>query len=145
MSQLRTNFLNWRPDLEDEAHDGLTVADNVIHEPEGYKEVHLASDGAFSTTSALAASNATVLSVVAKPVGSQDDLLVGYANSSVLNVGVNGASAGSSTTGYPVVSASGMAVTAFDVAELDGRIFFILRGQASSGAVTSVAGYMDFD
>ncbi len=36
--QVRINFLNWRPDQEDFAHDGLETCDGVYHQPDGYKE-----------------------------------------------------------------------------------------------------------
>ncbi len=55
MSQLRLNFLNWRPDQDEFNTDGLQVADNVIHETEGYKPLHLQSGGAFSRQGALQA------------------------------------------------------------------------------------------
>jgi hypothetical protein len=43
MSFVRYNFLNWQPDQEDYANDGLSVADNVIHNPDGYQEVRFST------------------------------------------------------------------------------------------------------
>ena len=53
MSQLRLNFLNWRPDIEDTQHDGLSIAQNVLHDTEGYKEVRAMNTGAPLASSSL--------------------------------------------------------------------------------------------
>ena len=66
MTQVRFDFLNLAPDMEDTENQGLTVAQNVVHDTEGYKPVHLGSAGSFATTGGLAASNATVTSIIAK-------------------------------------------------------------------------------
>ena len=149
---MRISFLNWRPDLEDEAHDGLSVADNVVHEPEGYKPIHLGSAGSFATTGGLAASSATVLSAVAKPVGNGGDLLVAWLANGQLHVGLNGVTAASDTTGYPLsfatVAASGE-ITAFDVCESYDKIFFVVKGEQIQVSPTATAerammGYMSY-
>lgn len=148
----RIKFLNWLPDLEDEEHQGLTVADNVVHEPEGYKPIHLISASSFATTGGLAASNATVLSAVAKPVGSGNDLLVAWLANGTLHVGLNGVTAASDTTGYPLtfstVAASGE-ITVFDVCEAYDKIFFVVKGtQVHTSPTTtsekSMIGYMSY-
>ena len=150
--ELRVNFLNWRPDQEDVNTDGLTVADNVIHEPEGYKSVHLQTSGGFATTGGLAASSATILSCVAKPVGSQGDLFCAWvaaspANFNTIHVGVNGVTSGSATTAFPPNSAAttrAFAITALDVVEFNDRIHFLVRADPDSGIALSFHGYMDF-
>ena len=155
MSQVRINFLNWRPDSEDFANDGLTTADNLIHETEGYKPVHLATAGAFATTGGLAASNATVLSLVAKPVGSNGDLFCAWladATLVTLHVGVNGTTATTAATGYPLQFATAVSspeIYAFDVCEYGGKIVFTVEAQAeTSTPATTVslafAGYMTY-
>ncbi|MHC4361852.1 MAG: hypothetical protein ACYSTZ_03410 [Planctomycetota bacterium] len=35
---IRFNFIDWRPDADDFGNKGLTVADNVVHDSEGYKQ-----------------------------------------------------------------------------------------------------------
>lgn len=150
---MKIAFLNWRPDLEDENHDGLTVADNVVHEPEGYKPIHLASAGTFSTTGGLAASSATVLSAVAKPVGSADDLMVAWLANGQLHVGLNGVTAASDTTGYPLsfsTAAASGEITVFDVCESYGKIFFVVKGEQihtspTTTSVKAMIGYMDYE
>lgn len=149
---LRVDFLNWRPDAEDVGNDGLTTADNVIHEPEGYKPVHLASSGAFTTV--LAASDATVLSIVAKPVGAQGDLFCAWiadATAPTLCVGINGVTASTAATGHPLTFATastGQEIFAFDVCEYGGKIAWTVEAQAAdaSGTALSIAyaGYMDY-
>ena len=153
MSEVRVNYLNWNPDLEDEANKGLTVADNVVHEPEGYKPIHLASAGSFSTTGSLAASVGTILSCVAKPVGSAGDLLVAWVSGVTLHVGLNGVTATTAVTGYPLtfstLGSAGSSITAFDVCEYANKIFFVVeatQGTSSPSTLTSIGfnGYMDY-
>ena len=50
MSQIRFNFLNWRPDMEDTEHDGLSIAQNVLHDTEGYKPSRTMSTAGAITT-----------------------------------------------------------------------------------------------
>jgi len=139
MSEVRVNFLNWRPDQEDVITEGLTVADNCIHDVEGYKPAHLMSAGAFATTGGLAATSATIMSIIAKPVGAQGDVFCGWldAVNGTLHVGINGVTSGAATTGYPTAvsmatSISSGEITAFDVCESNGKIFFVIEGAAQT-------------
>lgn len=149
----RFSFLNWRPDLNDVGHDGLAEADNCIHEPDGYRPTHLGTAGAFATTGGLAASNNTVISVVAKPVGSQGDLFCAWviedgAFTNAVHVGINGVTASTSATGFPLTAlgATGgaWAITALDVAEYEERIHFVVRAQNATLTPVSFHGWMDF-
>lgn len=152
MSQVRLNFLNWQPDLEDEANQGLTVAQNLVHEPEGYKSIHLASAGSFATTGGLAASSATVTSIVTKPVGASGDLFCAWISNDTLHVGINGVTSAAVTTGYPLsfaTTGANQAITAFDVCEYAGKIFFTAeaaQGTSSPSTTVSIAhiGHMDY-
>ena len=152
MSELRFTFLNWRPDVEDTEHDGLTIANNVIHETEGFKPAHLASAGTFATTGGLGASVATVRSLIAKPVGVGLDLLCAWISSDTLHVGLNGVTAASVTTGYPLsfgTSGASQEIVAFDVTEYAGKICFVAEAQQTQAFPTSTvalrfAGYMDY-
>ena len=151
---MRVTFLNWRPDAEDVGNDGLTQADNVIHDIEGYRPVHLASAGTFATTGGLAASTATILSIVAKPVGSQGDYLAAWvadATVPTLHVGLNGVTAATTATGYPLAMATAATdaeIYAFDVCEYGGKIIWTVEAQATDASATALsyafAGYMDF-
>ena len=152
MSEVRINFLNWNPDSEDENNKGLTVADNVLHDSEGYKPLHLASAGSFATTGSLAASVATVQSLIAKPVGDGTDLFCAWIAGTSINVGLNGVTATSTTTGYPLTFGtigSSAAITAFDVCESYGKIYFIVSGAQQTSVPSTVnsfsfQGYMDY-
>ena len=160
MSQIRINFLNYNPDIEDTENKGLTVAQNVIHESEGYKEVHLATSTSFATTGGLAASTATILSCVAKPVGAGDDLLVAWisdgtsgAGNPEMQIGLNGVTATALSTGYPLsfstTGASSTFVTRFDCCEYAGKIIFVAEGEqeingGAADEARSYFGYFDY-
>lgn len=147
--RVKVPFLNWRPDAEDVDNNGLTKADNVVHDTEGYRPIHIASSGAFSTAIA-----ATVLSSVAKPVGSQGDTFAAWivnATAPTLQVGINGSTATTSATGHPLAFATAAVnpeIFAFDVCEYGGKIVWTVEAQAEDASGTSLsiayAGYMDF-
>ena len=137
--------------MEATEHDGLTVADNVVHEPEGYKPVYLASGGSFATTGSLGASTATITSLVAKPVGPGNDLFCAWLSNNTLQFGINGVTATTASTGYPLSFATtgSQQITAFDVCEYGGKIFFTAQAQQtqtvpSATATLTLAGYMDY-
>lgn len=148
----RIDLINWRPDLDDVGNDGLSKADNVLHDVEGWRPVHLESAGAFST--AIAASTKTVLSVVAKPVGAGTDLFCAWLadqTTPALHVGINGATAATAATGHPLAFATAVSnpeIWAFDVCEYAGKIVWTVEARAenASGTALSVAfaGYMDY-
>lgn len=146
--EVRLNYLNWNPDIEAEGNQGLTVADNVLHEPEGYKALHLASAGTFTTTGSLS----SVSSLIAKPVGAGNDLFCAWISGASLNVGLNGVTATSSTTGYPLsfgTAGAVNAITVFDVCESYGKIYFVVEAShqtISPNTVNSLSfqGYMDY-
>lgn len=152
MSQIRINFLNYNPDLEDTENEGLTIAQNVIHEPEGYKPVHLGTSTAFATTGGLAASVYTVTSCIAKPIGAGNDLFCAWIANNTLHVGLNGVTATTAVTGYPLsfsTAGSSQEITAFDVAEYAGKIFFVAEAKQteaspSTTGVLAHIGYMDY-
>lgn len=131
--KIQKSFLDWSPDREAVGNEGLSVATNVLHDTEGWKSLHLASAGAFAT--AIAASVATVIAAVAKPVGAQGDVLVAWVSNKTtptLHIGINGVTGTSSTTGYPKSfstayvssTATPLAIYSFDVCEYAGNIFF---------------------
>lgn len=145
--KLKTSFLNWRPDADDHGNDGLTVADNLVHDSEGYKPVYLGSAGSFSTTGGLN----TVTSIVARPVGPQDDLLCAWLSGNTLYVGLNGVTATTGTTGYPLSFSTAVSagnITHFDACELEDRVFFVVRAEGNTispntGVSLGFSGYMD--
>lgn len=127
---MRVNFINWRPDVDDFPNDGLVKAQNCVHEPEGYKPVFLAA------TVTQTGNLASVSSIAAKPVGAQGDLFCAWITDNTLYVGVNGVTATTASTGYPVsfasvVSGTGV-ITAFDVCEYGGLLFFTAEAQGTT-------------
>ena len=152
LAEARINFLNWRPDLEDTEHEGLTVAENLIHEPEGYKPCHLGSAGSFSTTGGLAASSATVNSLVAKRIGPWSDQLCAWLSNDTIQIGINGVTLTSTTTGYPLsfaTAGSNQEITVFDVSEYGGKVTFVVEASQSEGSPSTTSsirhsGYLDF-
>lgn len=141
--RLRKDFLNWRPDAEDFGNEGLTVATNVIHDSEGWKPCPLQSTGAFSTTGGLA----SVTSIVTKRIGPSTDTFSAWLSGDTLNVGINGVTATSSTTGYPVAFAttgSNQAITFFDTCEISvstgsALVYFVTEAQQNQGVPSTVA------
>ena len=128
MQQTRGNFLNWKPDLEDDNNQGLTVAENVIHEPEGYKPLHLATAGSFSQSGGMS----SVTSVVSKPIGSAGDVFSAWiASNGNICVGVNGYTATTSSTGYPLsfstVSNGGSFISFMGVCEYEDNVYFTVE------------------
>ena len=130
--QVRINFLNWAPDKEDLGNEGLTVASNVVHDTDGYKPIYLASAGVFSTTGALA----SVSSIVTKPAGAQMTPFSAWLSADTIGVGFNGTSAvqaGATTTAF-ATTGTAQEITAFDVAELNGQMVFVVEAQQVEGS-----------
>lgn len=152
MSEFRFNFQDLAPDLEDTKNPGLTIAQNVVHETEGYKAVHLGSAGSFSTTGALGASNATVTALIAKPVGAQSDLFCAWLANDTLHVGINGITSPTSATGHPLsfgTAGPTQEITVFDVTEFADKIFFVVSAQQdevvpSNTSTLTTSGFVDY-
>ena len=146
MPRVRFDFLNWRPDLEAEHNQGLTKAENLVHEPEGYRSIPLNTAGAYVTTI-----SATVSSCVAKPVGPQRDVLAAWISNDTLQIGVNGVTGTSPTTGWPVsfaTTGSQQEITFFDVCEYANQLFFVAQAQQltitpDATETISAYGYID--
>lgn len=149
MSEIRLNFIDWRPDLEDEAHDGLTVADNVIHEPEGYKPIRLETALAFTTNTALG----TVLSVQVRPSGVSNDRVAAWvrqidASTAALSVGTYdaGAFSGSATSTLTGVTSTGGSlvcrVISFQTAELADYLVLTAVAEGATSPTTTALAYI---
>jgi hypothetical protein len=135
--QVRINFLNWQPDMEDFGNEGLVNAQNVVHEPEGYKPVYLASAGVFSTTGGLA----SVSSIVTKPVGSAGDTFSAWLSANTLHVGINGATA-TNATGSVIsfaTTGSSQGISFFDVTEFGDYLVFTVEAQQTQASPATTA------
>ena len=153
--KLRKEFLNWAPDREDFGNDGLVKATNVVHDSEGWRPVHIKTTTSFSTTGGLAASNATIVSIVAQPTGSVNDIAAAWISNdgttSRVHIGVNGVTATPNTTGYPTANTfstlgTAQEITAFDVCTLEDRIFFAVeaRQENASPATTESLAFVAY-
>lgn len=150
MSLVKFDFLNWRPDLETYNHDGLIAADNVIHSEEGYLEYRTPTAGAFATSTALN----TCPSVVIKNVGTSDQRIAAFLHNGVaagagftIDMSIGIFSPGYTTIGlYTTFTSStvtsgytGNNITAFDVCELDDKIFFAAQAELPTLTILNVA------
>lgn len=153
----RFQFLNWRPDLEDTEFEGLTVADNVVHDVEGWKEVQFVTDGAVSTlvsSSIYFASGQTIGAMQVRQLGNLFDTSI---NNKVAAYTRDGSTPNfvvdffntttPASTGISNAITSAHAVTAFQSAELNKVIVVCAQatGTAASGTSVSlnITGYTD--
>lgn len=151
MAKIRVDWLNWRPDLEDTEFDGLTVADNVIHQPEGYKEVRFTTAGAVSTIvsagNVLWASGTTIGAIQVRQLGSlldssDSNKVAAYIRDDVspqFAVDFFNTTTPTSTTGAAGNMTSGYAITAFQTAELNDVIFVCANASGSAAGGTGIA------
>ena len=160
---LKLNFLNWRPDQDEYGNDGLTTADNVVHDTEGYKQVHLKSAGAFNTIIPASWSVTSVVAQQAVRAGTAYTAFVGEANAggptNALGFGALFTTSGDmyraiwNDTGYPTLNAfstvgTNQNVVAFDHCYLGDKVFMVAVADqdvaATAGTQTVAAlGYGD--
>jgi len=119
MSEVRLNFLNWRPDLEALGNDGLTVAENVLHDAEGFKKITEQTAGAFSTTTA------SVTDFKAVAIGTNNQTFCCWLSGGTMFFGIDGVTAtGPSTATAFATATAGQAISSFAVTEYGDDIFF---------------------
>lgn len=132
MSQIRVNFLNWRPDLEPSEHEGLVSASNAYHSPSGYKSVQANTAGAGATLNGL--DGITMLSSRAlqvMPMGpgrtvGAPNFISGYireATGGSFNLSLTENAGGDSLASTLNATGTSMALTAFDVCALGNQVF----------------------
>ena len=143
MSQVKYNFLNWAPDLEDHEHNGLAIAENVLHDSNGYYPIKIQTAGAFSTgTPAGAGFGIAYSDIKVKPFGNAGELTfaaIQYdtATTNTFRIGVVG-------TGFTAVNFATLAsvgacwIKSFDVCELGQRVVISAQAEGSllSGGTT---------
>jgi hypothetical protein len=138
MSNVKLNFLNWQPDVEDYRNEGLITADNVIHSPEGY--IQYKTPTTFVTSTAIG----TCPSMVVRSVGTNDQRVVAYLNNATaagagytidLNLGLFSSNY-TTVALYTSMTSSTIGnlstqnrVVAFDVCELGGVIFMAAQAE----------------
>lgn len=149
--QVRINFLNWRPDQEPLNNDGMTEADNCIHDTEGYKPIRVQTEGAFETAGPLGTldlGNMKALQV--RPVGIGGDLIYcgvsdpgGGGTLISTQVGFVGQATVLSSLALtgPLLSANAVRIKSFSVAEMENFIGVtaVISAEAAGGTATAVA------
>lgn len=129
---MRINFLNWQPDKEDVANEGLTRAVNVLHDTEGYKPLVKQTAGAFAASTFYAgATLSSVRDIHIRQVGMNANRVAALAQDRAttsaiadLSIGLEG-EAGPFTTisSGTLVSAGGVRIASFSVAEMESGAF----------------------
>jgi len=150
VSNLRFNFLEWLPDLDDFGNPGITVADNVIHDVEGYKEVRQQTIGAFSTLTGSATSTAMVV----KPIGTGGTNVAAWLKaitagpSVIMEIGNPEIGLVGSIASATLSSVGAMSISSFQVTELNDKVFLTAQaeGEAQGSTVISInlTGYLDY-
>ena len=132
--QVRINFLNWRPDQEPLGHDGLYVADNVLHETEGYKQVKVVPEADWT----LNGLNYTMTAIQVRQIGSLRDssisnkIVATLRGGAVPRLDVANADSGGQLTflAFATAPATVYGITAFQVAELNGYAVTCAQAEA---------------
>lgn len=148
----RFDFLEWRPDRDELNTEGLQIADNVVHETEGYKQVLMHTAGANGTISSL--TSAVALREV--PIGTGGQTLKAWLSKETLspgdalalNVAVEASTTLDSVTSATVTSLTDAEITSLAVAELDDNLFITCEAavQLVSGpGQLNITGYVAFN
>jgi len=143
--QVKFDFLNWRPDAEDLRNPGLTTADNVIHDAEGYKKVSLPTSGAFATNQPVSNDFTACLDVIYKPIGNSGELVAAWISNSTTTTAALRIGAVSHVGHFTTVSMATLAsinaasLDFFAVAQLDQQFVMSAKCTASklSGGSTA--------
>lgn len=150
MSQIRVNFLNWRPDIEATEHDGLSQATNVYHSPSGYKSTKLNTSGAGSTLTGL--DGITILSTRALQVKAMgpgrtvgaDNFASAYireATGGSFNLSITENAGGDSLSSTLNATGTSMALSAFDTCALGNQVFICAQMDvAQTGGTLDIRG-----
>ena len=141
----RIDFLEWLPDLDDFFNKGLVTADNLIHQPEGYKEVKQQTGGAFSTLTSVGNMGTNVTAIQVKPVGTGGTNLAAWFRSNpstpsvFLEVGDPAVGALGSIESATLSSVGSMKISAFQVCELNDSAFLTAQADGNAAAGTAIA------
>ncbi len=125
--RLRTDFINWRPDAEDFGQQGMTQADNVLHDTEGYKSLKRQSAGAFFTMNYYASTPlVSVRSMQVRAIGDRKNNIAAIAQDKATTAAVAELSIGAQGDANPfttistatMISSGAVRIKSFSVAEL---------------------------
>ena len=150
MSWVKIDFLNWQPDQEDWNNEGLVTADNVIHSEEGYVPFSNFNTGSYVASTTFG----TAPSIIFRPVGTNDQQLVAWLDNATaagagftidLNIGMtdsrySGLGTYTTYTSSTITSAwTGNNIAAFDVCELDDKIFWAVQAELPTATVLNAS------
>lgn len=152
MSMLRRDFLNWRPDRDEFNTDGLQIADNIVHDTEGYKQVLMHTAGATGTLAPLT----SIVSFRESAIGTSDQTLKAWLQRTTLApgdaltlvVGVSPVTSLGSVQSATVASQTDAAITSLAVAELDDNLFITAEAEVnlvSGPGILNITGYVAFN
>jgi len=148
VSRVRLDFLNWRPDADD-FENSLTEAKNVLHRPNGWVPFQKPTSGAISTNTSIG----TCPSMIVKPVGTNNQSVACFLHGATLvsNTGTPNQgyrinmciglvdSAYTTMATYTSVTSNtistlstGNSIAAFDVCELNDKLFFVARAECTT-------------
>jgi hypothetical protein len=144
MSQIKYNFLNWRPDLEKHEHDGLVLAQNVLHDSNGYYPIKIQTTTAFATQQPLGAGFGAYGDLKVKPFGNAGELAcagIQYdtATTNSFSIGVVGNGGGFTSVTMATLSSVGAArIKSFDVSDVGQWVVIAAQAEGSllSGGTT---------
>jgi hypothetical protein len=140
MSFVKFDFLNWRPDLEDYRNEGLVSAQNILHQPEGYKQITALTTTSMGTIASVAFDK-TATSIQMRQVGPNKDaetianMVYGAAarNAGGTAIAVVASGAGSTVagiqTGSVLATTTSGVVKCFQVCELNDIAFVAFETQ----------------
>lgn len=143
-------FLKWLPDLEDYNNPGMTVADNVLHDTDGYKQLLQQTALAFATVKA-----ATSLQIKPAGVSGQNRIFAALVpfqtatSSSFLSIGdIDTADTFTQLSMGTLTSVGACRIQSFSIAELGPNILItakadgdLLAGGTTTIALTGIASY----
>jgi hypothetical protein len=142
--QLRVNFLNWRPDQDAFGNDGLIVADDCLHDSEGYKELRYQSAGAFTTTTSM---GVHVIDMVARPLLNANKLALavitdvsGSGTTAALAIGILDDELSYTSISTSTLSSIGsVKLLSFSATELENRAVITAQAEAQAQGGTAIS------
>ncbi|MEM6817207.1 MAG: hypothetical protein AAF578_00315 [Pseudomonadota bacterium] len=145
---MRKQFSGYAPDLDDFEHPGLTVADNVVSDVEGYKPITLTST-VTPTGNLTSVDDISLANLGSEPGFNQQ--MCAWLSGGTLQIGINGVLRPSNTPGYPL-SWSGPMLTQgmqpINVVELNNQRFFTASAFGTTATFLPeqlfVTGYMQW-
>lgn len=146
---VRVNFTNWQPDKDDFGTEGLTVADNVIHDTEGYKPIR--KESSFATLNFLTDTPlASVRSMQVRGIGANRNKIGAFvqdkattATMAEMSLAAQDDGAAFTTISTSTLTSAGACkVKSFSVAELENGVFVACAtfdASLTSGGFTTYA------